>query len=199
MAANPQKLHMTIEQYLAYDQASEVKNEYIDGEVVAMSGGTIAHSTLALNMAYLLKEQLGKHGPCRVYNSDIRVLVAQKQYVYPDVTVSCDVADYKRDNDILRSPHLVVEVLSPSTEAQDRGRKLYWYQQHPGIQEYVLINTRMQLVEIFRREQREEGESWRYLTYVSGQQIILESLDLHILVDELYADLGIPTTQANDL
>jgi Uma2 family endonuclease len=128
MAVNPQqdpkRIYMTVEEYLAYDRASEIKHEYYDGEVVAMAGGKMAHNSLAGAMYFQLREQLGHRSPCRVYNSDTRVQITKKRYVYPDVVVSCNIADHQDDNDILYSPHLVVEVLSPSTETKDRGIRL---------------------------------------------------------------------------
>lgn len=192
MALNPLPMRMTEEEYLAFDRASEFKHEYHDGEVVAMSGGTVNHSTLAGNMFYLLKEALGKGWPCRVYNGDMRVQVDRKKYVYPDVTVSCDVSDHRGDSDILRSPHLIVEVLSHWTESDDRGKKFQWYTHHPCVEEYVLVNTRKQLVELYRRERGADGESWRYLTFSAGDEMELASLDIHIAIDELYTSLKIP-------
>jgi Uma2 family endonuclease len=190
MAADPQYLYMTEEEYLTFDRASEIKHEYWDGEVVALSGGKSEHSRLAVKMTVLLELKLGMNNPCRVYNSDMRVQVLKRKYVYPDVTVSCALSDHELGNDIMRSPHLVVEVLSQSTEVTDRGRKLIWYQNHPTIQEYVLINTRVQLVEVYRRGQ--DGAPWVYTTYREGQTIELQSLDLTVAFDELYANLRIP-------
>jgi Uma2 family endonuclease len=186
---------MSVEEYLAYDRVSEIKHEYYDGEVVAMAGGKIAHNSLAGAMYFQLREQLGHRSPCRVYNSDTRVQITKKQYVYPDVVVSCDISDHQDNSDILYSPRLIVEVLSPSTEAKDRGIKLNWYRAHPCVYEYILINTRFQLVEIHRRN---ENSSWAYLTYGPGETIELTSLDLHISVDALYEGLRIPIGQTDE-
>lgn len=191
MALNPQYTHMTVEEYLAYDRASEIRHEYDDGDVTALAGGSTAHSTLAVALAYYLREQLGTSGPCRVYNSDMRIKLSEKRYVFADVVVSCDVADHHDTNDILCSPHLVIEVLSPSTEARDRGIKLRWYKEHPCISEYVLVNTKFQLVEVHRRE----GEHWTYHTYRTGEILELASLDIHIAVSDLYKGLRIPIIQ----
>lgn len=192
---DPQHIYMTVEEYLAYDQASEVKHEFYDGEVVALTGGTTAHNRLTLSMATLLMEELGKSGPCKVYASDMRVQITRKRYVYPDVVVSCNIADHQNDNDILDSPHLIVEVVSPSTEAKDRGIRLDWYRAHPCVREYVLINTRYQLVEIHRRT---DNGFWAYLTYKAGETIELASLDLYIEVDALYEGLRIPIVQDDE-
>ena len=190
MAAEPQRMRMSVEEYLAFDRASERKHEYWDGEVVAMAGAKAAHIRLTGKMFYLLEERLGSSDPCRAYITDMRVQVDKKRYIYPDVVVSCDVDDHREDNDILSSPHLVVEVLSPSTEAVDRGQKLSWYQSQPSVQEYVLINTRVQLVEVYRRSQVDK--SWIYVTYGPGSKIVLDSLDISIPVDTLYNGLRIP-------
>lgn len=191
MATDSQHFRMTEAEYLAYDRASEYKHEYHNGEVVAMSGGTVNHSTLAGNMFYLLKRELEKNECCQAYASDMRVCIDRKHYVYPDVTVSCRVSDHQVTSDILCFPRLVVEVLSPSTEKIDRGKKFQWYTQHPSIDEYVLISTRIQWVELYRREHGPEGESWNYFSWSAGEEIELESLGLRIAVDELYADLDI--------
>jgi Uma2 family endonuclease len=182
-------MYMTVEEYLGYDRASDEKHEYYDGEVVPLAGGTTYHNRLTLSMAALLMEELGKKGPCKVYASDMRVQVMKKHYVYPDVVVSCDISDHQGDSDILYSPHLIVEVLSPSTEKKDRGKKLDLYRAHPCLREYVLVNTRFQLVEIYRRT---ENGSWTYHTYGDGSTIELASLDLYIAVDALYEGLRIP-------
>lgn len=191
MVADSQRFHMTEAEYLAFDRAGEYKHEYHNGEVVAMSGGTVNHSRLALSMASLLLQGLGKNGSCQVYGSDMRVQIDQKHYVYPDVTVSCEASDQRGDSDILRFPHLVVEVLLPSTEEIDRGKKLQWYTNHPSIDEYLLISTHIQWVELYRREHGPEGYSWHYFSWSAGEEIELESLGLQISVDELYAGLRV--------
>lgn len=196
MAANPQRLYMTIEQYLAMDRASDTKYEYLDGEAVAMSGGSVNHSRLAGNLFFLLAQALGTKGPCIPYNSDIRVLVAKRQYVYPDLTVSCDENDHQGEHDTLHSPCLIVEVISPSTEAIDRGRKLNWYRNHPSVQEYLLINTRMQLIEMYRRGNL--GEPWAYQTYSAHETFRLACLDLSLAVNDVYAGLNIPLPDTLD-
>jgi len=198
MAANPQRLYMTEEQYLAYDRANEARYEYLDGEVVALSGGSVNHSRLAGNLFFLLTQALGTRGPCIVYNSDIRVFVARRQYVYPDVTVSCDENDHRGEQDTIFSPRLIVEVISPSTEAIDRGRKLNWYRSHPTIQQYVLINTRVQMVEIFSRGK--PGEPWTYQTYSADETLQMSCLNCSLAVNDLYAGLRIPLpdTQASE-
>src|SRR5436305_5350191 len=190
MAADQQRIqYMSVEEYLAYDRASDVKHEYIDGYLVALAGGTTAHNHLTINMTVLLREHLGHSSPCRVYASDMRVLATQKRYFFPDVVVSCDVTDHTEENDILYQPRLIVEVLSPSTEAKDRGMKFAFYQQRPSLQEYVLVNTQVQRVEVYRRQP--EG-AWLYQSYAASQQLVLSSLNVQFPLSALYAGLRIP-------
>jgi Uma2 family endonuclease len=188
MVANPQDRRMNVEDYLELDRTSpDVRYEYIDGHVYAMSGGTVEHAWVAMNMTRLLDEQL-QSGPCRVFNSDVRVQVNARRYLLPDVTISCDVADTQIGNQTIRSPHLIVEVLSPSTELFDRGTKFTYYQECPSVEEYVLIGSQRQSMEVYRRE----GEKWSYRRYRPGQEIMLESLDLCLPFDAIYARVRVP-------
>ena len=187
MALNPQRQWMSFEAYLVLDLNSpDVKYEYIDGSAVAMSGGTLNHSALGLRIGRLLEEELGTQGPCRVYNSDARIKL-KHACLHPDAVVSCDIAD-RGEITYLSSPRLVVEVLSPSTELFNRNGKFKYYQEAVSLQEYVLINYRFQLVEVFSRK----GDEWPYRSYGANEVIELASLDIQIAVDDLYAGLDIP-------
>lgn len=189
MVANPQDQRVSVEEYLKLDRTTpDVRYEYIDGHAYAMSGGTMAHMRISANVFYLIDEQLGERGPCHAYTSDMRVQVANQRHFYPDVTVSCDIADWQERGDIVCSPHLIVEVLSPSTESFDRGTKFTYYQQCPSIEEYVLIGSQRQSVEVFRRE----GEKWIYRRYRPGQEVVLESLDINIPFDAIYTRVRVP-------
>jgi Uma2 family endonuclease len=182
------------EEYLQIDRASlDVKYEYIDGQMYAMSGGTVEHAQIAMNMIRALADHL-QSGACRVFSSDVRVQVMGKKYFYPDVTVSCDSADMQRGVDIIRTPRLVVEVLSPGTEANDRGQKFRYYKACPSIQEYVLISTQYQEVEIYRRQ----GEIWTYQQFEPGQEVQLASVDLTIPLTDLYRLTDIPEQEAEN-
>jgi Uma2 family endonuclease len=193
MAADPQRQRINVEEYLKLDRASEIRYEYIDGYAYAMSGGTAAHSLLAVNMIRLLDEQL-RSGPCRVFNSDMRVRLSEKRYVYPDATISCDVADSQEDNEMVRSPRLVVEILSPTTELYDRGQKFAYYQECSTIQEYLMVSSQRQKIEVFRRK----GEGWAYQRYQPGQTIELESLDIHLPFSAFYLRVRVPIEEDNE-
>lgn len=121
----------------------------------------------------------------------MQVLVGSKpngrpNYFYPDVTVSCDVDDRRRGNKLIRSPRIVVEVLSPSTEPVDRGKKLAAYKACPTIHEIVLIDQFARHVEVHRRDEEDEA-SWSYTVYDGpGQEIELRCVDVTITTDEIY-------------
>lgn len=193
MPAEPPTMpYMSAEEYLAYDRASEMRHEYINGHLIALTGGTVAHNHLTLNMVMLLIEHLGEDGPCHVYTCNMRTFITKRHYFYPDVVVSCEITDHREDSDILYHPRLIVEVLSPSTEMKDRRMKFTCYQQRPSLQEYVLVNTQVQLVEVYRRQ---PGGAWEYQRYSAGEQLVLRSLNVQFPVSALYGRLRIPVEE----
>ncbi len=179
---------MTLAEYFQLDITVPTrKYEYQGGRVRLMAGGSKAHDDIAFNMRAALKQQF-LSGPCFVQGSDMRVQVSEADgtYVYPDVTISCDVADRRRGNKLIRSPRVVVEVLSPSTERDDRTSKLLAYQACPTIHEVVLISQFAPHVEVYRR--REEGTEWGYTFYGPGleEEVVLESVDVTVSLAEIY-------------
>lgn len=152
MAAQP-KAHMTVEEYLAFDRASEIKHEYYGGEVFAMAGASYDHSTIVENTFASLRAQL-QDGPCRVKLSDLRVQVSTSGlFAYPDLTVVCGPPQFRFDKrDVLVNPALIVEVLSPSTESYDRGKKFAAYRTLASLQAYVLIAQDDYRIEHFARQ-----------------------------------------------
>ena len=150
MVASLQNSYLTTEEYLQLETASDIKHEYFDGEIFSMAGATDTHVTIALNMAILLRNHLIGSG-CRVYISDMKVRIETKnRFFYPDVMVTRESND-KENATYKEFPRLIVEVLSDSTEAFDRGDKFADYQSLPSLQEYVLINTKKARIECFRR------------------------------------------------
>lgn len=178
--------HMTVEEYFQLDSTyPNVKYEYQGGAVWLMSGGSREHDAIAFAMRMALELQF-QTGPCSVSGSDVRVQVSEDAtYYFPDVTVSCDVADRRRGNTLIRSPRVVVEVLSPSTEKFDRTEKMKMYQSWPTIQEVVLISQFAPHVEVFRRGRHEE-RAWSYTLYGPGEIVVLESVDVSIPIEEIY-------------
>jgi Uma2 family endonuclease len=152
MAAPSHPRHYTAEEYLALERQAPYKSEYVAGQIVAMSGASRAHSLITGNLFRVLSGQLLDR-PCEAHASDLRVKVsARGLYTYPDIVVVCGDAQFEDAAvDTLLNPTLIVEVLSPSTEAYDRGAKFGYYRQAPSLREYVLIAQDRMLVEQYVR------------------------------------------------
>jgi Uma2 family endonuclease len=182
---------MTVEQYRALERAStDAKHEYYDGYVHLMAGGSRRHSTLGVNTLNALTGAVAG-GPCRAYNSDMRVRLSESVEVYPDVTVTCDERDDENaEDDEIAYPRLVVEVLSPHTERIDRGRKLRDYQSCPTIEEYALVNSDYQAVEVYRRG----GADWTYRRYEAGDEVELVGIGARLPIAVFYRRTTVPTS-----
>ena len=183
MIATPQFSNLTPEEYLQLEAKSDIKHEYIDGEIYAMAGATDIHVTIALNIAILLRNHLRGSG-CRVYISDMKVRIESKnRFYYPDVLVTCE--DRDRENSTFKQfPNLIIEVLSDSTEAFDRGDKFADYQSLPSLQEYVLVNTKKARIECFRRTK--EG-LWLLQFYeLEDSKFELTSVDFKGKISDVY-------------
>jgi Uma2 family endonuclease len=188
MATHSQPSQMTVEEYLELDRKSpDTRYEYIDGHIRMMSGGSIDHVAIRDNVYSILRNLL-RGQPCRPYTADIRVRLSATRYVYPDVVVTCDERD-RGQVDIIQSPSLVVEVLSPTTEAYDRGGKFLRYRECPTIQEYVLVSSRYPLVEVFRRER---NNLWLLSTFQPNDNVQLASLGLSFPLQEVYEGIIFP-------
>ena len=181
-----EKPFYTFEQYLEIERAREYRSEYFAGEIFAMASGTENHSLVIVNVASILGSQL-KDRPCKVYTSDMRVKVqATGLTTYPDISALCGKSEFIDDvRDTLLNPQLIVEVLSPSTESYDRGKKFEHYRKIESLQDYVLISQDRKLVECFSRE---SDGSWSMRdASASGQSIRLASLDCDLPLDEVYS------------
>ena len=155
--------------------------EYLDGRVYMMTGGSPDHSIIGSNLNALLQTSL-RGRRCIVYNSDVYVQLSEQYRVCPDVTVSCDPRD-RGAQEVIRYPSLVAEVLSPTTEARDRGQKSLQYRACPSIQEYLLLSSEFPLVEVFRREKQ---GFWSLYTLGVSDTIELHSLGLRFPVADVY-------------
>lgn len=181
MVALPDLLFMSATEYLDWEPTQEERYEYWDGEVVAMSGGTRNHNRISLNFSKLLDDALINRD-CEVYIADVKVQVEPgRKYFYPDVVVTCDKGD--NDAQIVQFPCLIIEVLSPSTEAIDRGAKFARYRQFISLQEYVLVQVDRPKVEVFRRN---ENNQWVLSEYDLGDCLLLESIGVEIAIVDLY-------------
>lgn len=180
ISQQPQK--MTIEEYLAWEPLQEPRYEYDNGEVFAMTGGTIPHNDIALNLYRTLYPHLRARG-CRVNVSDVKVQVTPKSpYYYPDVIVSCDPQD-QNARKFIQNPKIIAEVLSPGTASRDRGEKFTNYLKMPSLQEYLLIDSEKFSVERFCRG---EGRMWLYYPYIEGDIITLSSIEFEMAIALLY-------------
>ncbi|MFW5815841.1 MAG: Uma2 family endonuclease [Wenzhouxiangella sp.] len=148
--AAPQRSGMSGEEYLAWEAEQEGKHEFLAGEIFAMVGASDRHVTIAGNLYAAIRDHL-RSGPCRVYISDMKLRVnAVDAWFYPDVMVTCDPVDHQRDMD-KTAPVLIIEVVSPSTEAFDRGGKFAAYRTIPSLNEYLLIDPDSGRLELYRR------------------------------------------------
>jgi Uma2 family endonuclease len=185
VAASEDYPNLTPTEYLEWEEKQELRHEYIYGEVYAMTGGTLNHSKIAMNFAYILMSHL-RGTRCQVFNSDAKVEVWESNlYFYPDLSVTCDDRD-RTNTKFLSHPCLVVEVLSPTTEAYDRGKKFSFYRRSTSLQEYILVSSEQISVEIYRKNERNK---WELTAYNSGDEIELESIDLKFPIEQLFEDV----------
>ena len=185
----PYALHQySYEEYLAYERASELKHEYISGEIVAMAGGSRRHSALAANVTIALGAT--RPAGCTVFQSDLRIRVlATGVATYPDVSMVCgptEVDPADPSGETIVNPSLLVEVLSASTEQVDRVYKWQQYQRIPSLQEYVLVSQASPRVEIYRRL---SVDRWEYLDVQEGMVKLSTGSTLDLAM--LYADLPV--------
>ncbi|MGD1950434.1 MAG: Uma2 family endonuclease [Leptolyngbyaceae cyanobacterium] len=194
MVALPEQ-YLSVDDYLRLEAKSPIKHEYIDGKAYAMAGASDSHVTIAGNLFAALRSHIRGTG-CRLYISDMKANVeVRNRFFYPDVMVTCNPRDQETDT-YKRFPKLIVEVLSKSTEAFDRGDKFLASQALESLQEYVLINTRHQRVEIFRRS---DSGLWVLQFYsVEDETFELKSIDFTGTFAELYEDVVLEPTEIPD-
>jgi Uma2 family endonuclease len=175
---------LTPQDYFEWEAQQELRYEYFDGEVFAMAGGSLPYADIALNVASLLRAQL--QGRCKVRNSGAKVGITEDgPFIYPDVSVSCDERDRTAQR-FSRYPCLIVEVVSPGTEAYDRGGKFTLYRRLESLKEYVLVCSEAKTVEVFRRN---SDGSWAFVPYGLGETIELASLGIRVPMESIYEDV----------
>lgn len=182
------------EDFIAWENEQADKSEYLEGEVYAMVGVRDRHNEIALNLVQFIRPHL-KGSPCRTYLSDIKLEVTEADAVfYPDLFVTCASSSDPR---VKRDAILLIEVLSPSTEAYDRGRKFAAYRLLPGLQEYLLVSTDQPLIEIYTRT----GDAWLMREYRPGDHFKLASIDLNLSVDDVFdeVDFSVQETEQTDM
>ena len=196
MIANSQL--MNADEYLIWEVQQPIRYEYVGGQVFAMTGGTLPHNSIALNLASLLKNHLRGKG-CKVFMADAKVGISKDgPYYYPDVMVTCDSADQSAIQAVYH-PCLIVEVLSPGTQQIDQGRKFKNYRQIDTLSEYVLIETETMNVECYRLNEKKKWELNVY-SLEEGQENIevnFSSVDLRCPISALYEDVVFPDKSFN--
>lgn len=177
---------LTAAEYLALERQAETKSEYHDGQMVAMMGASRWHNLIAMNVSARLHLQL-EGRPCETYASDMRVKVDPTGlYTYPDVTVVCGEAEFEdAELDTLLNPTVIVEVLSPSTEAYDRGAKFRHYRRVPSLQEYLLVAQDKPYLEHYVRQ---PGDEWLLSTAERPEEVVeLPSIGCHLALADVYS------------
>jgi Uma2 family endonuclease len=193
MSTQP-KSFLTPEQYLEIERKAPHKSEYLNGEIFAMSGGSEEHNTLAVNLTVLLHPQVRKRG-CKLFANDMRVRVTPAGlYAYPDIIVVCDKPQFiDASVDTLLNPTFLAEVLSPSTEAYDRGRKFEYYQMLESLRQYLLVAQDRMHADLLTRQ---PDGGW-LLTGASKPEdtLDLQSIGGKVTLADLYEDVALPPPQ----
>ena len=185
--ANVAEQLMSLDEFLAWERDQPEKHEYAAGVIRMMTGASLAHATITINIAYALRQALRGTG-CRPFVSDAKVIAAGSVR-YPDIVVTCQPVD--GTNDIVPEPVLVVEVISPSTEREDRGRKKFDYFATPSIQQYAIVEQDARRVDLYTRT----GASWTD-EIVEGDAVLkLSSLGVEVSLDVIYEDTELDATR----
>jgi Uma2 family endonuclease len=155
MASEPTQ-RLTVQEYLAFERQSEMKHDYLEGEIFAMTGASRSHNRITLNIAFALETQL-EDRDCEVFANEMRVLTPTRLYTYPDIVVACDPLRFDDSElDTLLNPVLVVEVLSKSTEAYDRVTKLSHYRTIPSLAGVILVaQNKVHVEQLIRQTETE--------------------------------------------
>ncbi len=182
---------MTLEEYFEFDKNAEGNFEYFDGEVFEMSGVSVEHATIEVNLSTKLNPQANKKG-CRVFPANLRIKVPiLPTYRYPDLSTVCGKAEFVVTGGLqcLVNPSLIAEVLSDSTERYDRGKKFREYKSIESFSEYLLISSTDKNIALF---QKHNERFWLQSDYISGESFHLNTLDWDVEVDELYQGVEFP-------
>jgi Uma2 family endonuclease len=179
------KKKFTIEEYLEYENASVEKHEYYQGEIFAMSGSKVSHNTIAVNLTVLLGQKL-KGSSCKPFNSDQRIYIPENTlFTYPDISIVCgEIITKDNDDWNILNPSVIIEVLSPSTKSYDRGNKFKLYRDIPSLKEYILVDSEIVSVEVFRLN---DNIHWELEEYKKVEDALLvKTVQLSIPLIEIY-------------
>lgn len=186
MIALSKPIPLTVAEYLKFEEKSTTKHEYINGQIYAMAGTTDNHNIIAGNLFTIIRNHL-RNSDCRVYFADVKARLEKRNcFYYPDLMVTCDAKD-KETSSYKRFPKLIIEVLSKSTEAFDRGDKFNDYQTLDSLEEYILVNTNLKRIEIYRRN---DSNLWVLQNYTPNDQTFtIQSINLTAPFVDIYEDV----------
>ncbi|MBD2503073.1 Uma2 family endonuclease [Anabaena azotica] len=185
IAAKDNTPHLTPDDYFAWEATQLEKHEYIDGKVYAMSGGSVNHGRIAIRFTAMFDSHLENTG-CITGNSDVKVnIFGSNNYTYPDASVTCDDRD-KTTTHYITYPCLIVEVLSASTEAYDRGSKFRMYRQNPALIDYLLVSSTSIEIDLYHKN---DAGDWLIINYKAGDTIELKSINLNFPIEQVYRGL----------
>lgn len=185
------KEKIRVEDYLQGEKVSQIKHEYVYGAVYAMAGASRNHNRIIINFSSRLHEHL-LNSNCEVFTSDMKVRVDLETFYYPNVVVSCDSGN--QDRYVIEEPHLVVEVLSHSTERTDRGEKLFTYRHVPSLREYVIVAQDRVYIEVHRRA---NNEDWiREVFTQTDETVNLTSVEFELSVGDIYRNVRFEETES---
>ncbi len=188
--AAPERLAppMTVDEYLALEEGSAVRHEYVDGYVHAMTGGSLRHNAVAFNIAARLRAA-ARGGPCRVFMNDVKVRANESTFYYPDVVVVCGPVDMA--GSVIRDPCLIVEVLSPSTRSIDQREKVAAYRRIESVAAYLVVEQDVRVVE---RHYREAAGAWNLGTFAGGTdrlRVPVPCPETVLTLDDIYEGTGV--------
>ena len=183
---------MTVDEYLAFEEASLERHEYVAGVTYMMSGATGRHNVISSNILTSLRTPARRRG-CRVYMEGVKLRAAHDRIYYPDVMVICRAL--AGDETVLENPSLVVEVTSPSTRTTDRREKLAAYRAMPSLDAYLIVEQRRRMVTVYWRV---AGGEWQGLEHFGSGDIPLPFLGATLTLDQIYEDVPLPPLQVGE-
>jgi Uma2 family endonuclease len=187
--------HLSPEEYFAWEEQQLEKHEYINGQVYAMTGGSVNHSRIAIRFTTMFDTHLDPSS-CITGNSDLKVnILGTTNYTYPDASVTCDEQD-KANTQYISHPCLIVEVLSKSTEAYDRGGKFRMYQNNPALIDYLLVSSTTIEIDLYHKN---DAGDWLIINYKPGDTIELKSIKLKFPIEQVYRGLTLEPETPTDI
>jgi Uma2 family endonuclease len=181
--------YISPQEYLEMERKSSIKHVYLDGEVVAMSGASLAHNYIVANLLQVIGSYLKGKGGCRINPSDLRISIpSANSYTYPDATIICGKPELEDDKfDTARNPAVIFEVLSGSTKEYDKGDKFLYYQRIPSLQEYITIDSLKKYAVIYSRQ---STDLWKIENFEDSNSILpIKTIDYKLSFDDLYFEV----------